>query len=306
MFVPCLWALAALAAPVQPTSITASSSYPTENGVSYGARNLVDGRAGTAWIEGDRGSGLGTWLELQLGDVHEVRAVDVWNGHQASGDLFTRHNRVKDLEITFSDGSKLPFTLQDAPGRQTLTFPAPISTSSLKIKLRSVYAGTTFGDTPLSELRVLDTRADTPTTVTAVRASTTLAADADSTYAADLTTDGLVDTLWCARPKRGDGRGESLTFSFAAPTEVGHLRLWNGDASSPDANAATSAASALTLTFDSGEPASLSPRVQPEPQDLPFPVHTTFTVTLTVTEVAAGATWPDLCLSEVVFAAAPR
>lgn len=301
MFVALLLALPASAAPVVPSSATASSSYPAENGVSYSVKNLLDGRAETAWIEGDRGSGLGASVELQLGEAREVRAVEVWNGYQASGDLFVRHNRVKDVEVTLSDGTKVPFTLKDALGRQVLTLPKATSTSSLKIKLRSVYAGTTFGDTPLSELRVYDTALDAPTTVASVRASTTLAADADSTYAADLTTDGLVDTLWCAHPKKGDGRGESLTFSFAAPTEIGHLRVWNGDASSPEANAATSSASAVSLAFDEGEPATAVLAATADAQEVGFPAHTTTKVTLTVTEVTPGATYPDLCLSEVEF-----
>ena len=64
MFVALLLTLPAVAAPIVPTSISASSSYPAENGVSYSAKNLLDGRGDTAWIEGDRGSGLGasaTW-----------------------------------------------------------------------------------------------------------------------------------------------------------------------------------------------------------------------------------------------------
>ena len=301
MFVALLLTLPAVAAPIVPTSISASSSYPAENGVSYSAKNLLDGRGDTAWIEGDRGSGLGASVELQLGEAREVRAVDVWNGYQASGDLFARHNRVKEVEVTLSDGTKVPFTLKDAAGRQTLTFPKPTLTSSLKIRLRSVYSGTTFGDTPLSEVRVYDTSPDPATTVTGVRVSTRLAADADSTYAADLTTDGLVDTLWCAHPKKGDGRGESLTVVFDGPTELSHFRVWNGDASSPEANAATSSASAISLAFDSGEPATAILAATADAQELTFPVHTTTNVTLTVTEVTPGATYPDLCLSEVEF-----
>jgi hypothetical protein len=62
-----LLALAAEAAPVKIAAVTAKSSY-NANGVSYPADAVKDGKAMTPWFEGDPGSGVGSWIEVDLGD----------------------------------------------------------------------------------------------------------------------------------------------------------------------------------------------------------------------------------------------
>lgn len=279
---------------------TASSSLPPTEGVRYGAANLVDGRVETAWIEGERGSGLGSWVQLDLPAPTPVRALKLWNGYWASGDLWQRHNRVKDLEVTFSDGSKAVFTLKDAHAPEVLVLPAPVTTTSVKLKVRSVYSGTTFGDTPLSELVLLDTQAELPTTPVRVTASSAYPADADATYEPWSVADGQLDTAWCEGDK-GDGVGQWLELRFAAPTAVSTLRLHNGLAADAERNAGTGQPTSLRLAFDGGAEATVVVAPGPQVQEVSFPAHTTQAVRVTVASAAAGSQYADVCVSELAF-----
>lgn len=301
-----MWLLLALvgltsAAPIPPTAATASSSYPPENGVSYGPDHVIDGRVQSCWIEGERGAGLGSSVQLELGEAREVRALRVWNGNQASIDLWQRHNRVKNLELVFSDGTKAPFTLPDSQEPQLLTLPKPVTTTSVKLRFTSVYPGTTFGDTPLAEVQVLDGAPDVHAVPVAVKASSTYATDATASYVAAHVADGLPDTMWCEGDAKGDGAGQWLELDFGAPVALAHLRVWNGNAASDEDNAAANQATGVRLTFDSGATADLTLATGAAAQHLTFDPVTTRKVRVTVTGVAKGTTYDDLCFSELTF-----
>ena len=83
--------------PLSSSSATSSSSLPPDEGGSYDAGNLVDGKQSTVWVEGDEGSGLGAWVELTLPAPTKVTAIKIWNGNYYSYDFWQRHNRVDDL-----------------------------------------------------------------------------------------------------------------------------------------------------------------------------------------------------------------
>ena len=59
----------AFAAGLKPASVTASSSYPPEDGTSYDASQVMDGKASTSWVEGDPGNGLGAGTKQKVVEV---------------------------------------------------------------------------------------------------------------------------------------------------------------------------------------------------------------------------------------------
>ena len=113
----------ASAGTVVPESVTASSSLPTTEGVSYAPQNLTDGKQSNVWCEGDTsGSGLGTTITLNLSGEQLVSGIKIWNGNWYSQDFWERHNRVNNLEVAFSDGSKESFSLKDEKVAEVITF----------------------------------------------------------------------------------------------------------------------------------------------------------------------------------------
>ena len=114
----------------------ASSTY-TEEG-NYNASRVMDGKQGTSWVEGEEGSGLGSFVELTLDGEQTLSGIRVWGGDWYSEEYWSRANRPKDLELTFSDGSTEKITLEDAFKSQVFTFSKPVKTTSVKIKVNSI------------------------------------------------------------------------------------------------------------------------------------------------------------------------
>ena len=81
--------------------------------------------------------------------VGSCEAVNPWNripysvslaqGDVHSFDFWTRSNRLKEIEIELSDGSKHSFTLADAMKAETIKLPAGTKTSSVKIKIKTMW-----------------------------------------------------------------------------------------------------------------------------------------------------------------------
>src|SRR5678815_1739232 len=105
----------ASAKPLKITDVTASSTYPEEKGRTYEPKNVKDQKLSTAWFEGVDGGGLGAWIELTLEGTQTVSAVRIWNGDWITADLWKRENRMQDIEIQTSDGTKYPCLLYTSP-----------------------------------------------------------------------------------------------------------------------------------------------------------------------------------------------
>jgi hypothetical protein len=69
----------------------------------YSPRNLLDHDSATAWVEGEKDSGIGTYVFLGIGTSLKNNII-VYNGYQQSENLFKKNNRVKDLKLTFYVG----------------------------------------------------------------------------------------------------------------------------------------------------------------------------------------------------------
>lgn len=294
-----LGASPALAAPIKPAAVTASSTYvPTEGTGNYEATRATDGKAGTSWFEGEAGSGLGAWLELDLGAETSVKQVKLWAGDWSTWDYWSRANRPKEIELKFSDGSTQVVTLKNEKVAQTFTVDGGgKSTTSVRLKVKSIYDGSTWLDTGISEVQLFG---DVGAPATAA-ASTTAAEDGDGNYAAANTLDGLSDTMWCEGDK-GDGTGQWIEVNLGAARSVSSMSLINGMGSSMVLWMKANQATRLALTFSDGATETVAiDRPSFRPATYTFAPHTTTKVRVTVAAVKAGAEFNDTCVSELSF-----
>ena len=143
------------AEPETPRNIAVSaSSTLQESGHDHSAHLALDGDTATAWVEGKSGSGEGEWLRLDLGSDCHVSGMRIWTGYQKSQDLFQKNSRPARIRVTFSDGTSQEFDLSDATGMQTISFGGDVVTSTITITIVSVYPGTAYSDTCISEIEL--------------------------------------------------------------------------------------------------------------------------------------------------------
>ncbi len=286
------------AAVVKPAAWTASSSAPGSDGVSYDIANVSDARQSSPWVEGDAGSGLGSWVQADFGGEKTISSFTVWGGVWYTLEYWGRYNRPKLLVVEFSDGTSQEVTLTDEFKPQTITLASPKKTSSIKMKVKAIYAGNTFNDTGISEVVFHDGGADAHVPVKAFKASSTFPADGDGNYEPLNTEDGILDSMWCEGNKTGDGTNEWLEFDLGAPTSISKLVLRNGNAYSFGYFMKSNRATAATLTFADGSTEAVTLKDSISEQTIAFAPRTSSKVRVTFTGVKKGSEFNDLCMSE--------
>jgi hypothetical protein len=291
---------AAMAGQVKPAAVEASSYLVSDKGQAYEGKGVTDGKLDNGWLEGADSSGLGSWVKIDLGGEKTVTGLKIWNGYWISHDFWTRHNRAKEIEVEFSDGAKETFTLVDEMKPDQIRFKSPKATTSVKVKFKSVYRGSTFNDTGFSEIQVLDSSPSAfvvPSTYT----PSSVLEDGSTKYPAEQLADGIVDSLWCEGNADGDGTGETIVFDFGQSVQVSKLQMRNGSAGSFKDFMATNRAKAGKLTFSDGSSVNIPIKTSMMEQTIPFPAKSTSKVTLTFTEVVKGSSYNDLCVAEARF-----
>ncbi len=133
--------------------ISASSTLKGKNN-RYGAGNLLDGSSGS-WCEGVKGDGIGEKITLLFRKEVTLTSLSLINGLK-SGKYFGKNNRVKGMKINGES-----HILQDSPGPQKITLHRPVKTKKLVLEIESVYPGTKWKDTCITELGI-----NTPVKVT--------------------------------------------------------------------------------------------------------------------------------------------
>jgi hypothetical protein len=125
---------------------------------SYGPENLFDDDTDTAWVEGVPGQGIGQWIVVAFDRIRLVKSIEIINGYAKDHLVFQKNSRVKDIKVEFS-GRDEPeyFKLKDSETPQPVPLPddAPLKAYWIKFTVESVYPGTKWEDTAISELRVV-------------------------------------------------------------------------------------------------------------------------------------------------------
>lgn len=140
---------------VFPTYSASSTLSPSEYG-NYWAENLDDDSWSTAWVEGASGSGAGQSVRMTSPSDQKktVTTVEIMAGYAKSTDIYYKNSRPKQISLLADSGKVIAqVTLADSYQTvQRITFPAQ-STSSITLRIDSVYEGNKYEDCAISELR---------------------------------------------------------------------------------------------------------------------------------------------------------
>ncbi len=293
-----LIAQTAVAGQVKIKKATASSTFPPEAGAFYSASMAKDGKLGTSWVEGSPGAGLGQSITLELAASAEVSEIHVWAGMWYSQEFWNRANRPREVEIKTADGSKTLCQMEDKMEVQICKLEKPTKTDQVTLAFKGSYSGTTWMDTGLSEIRVIDTSGPTYHEATSSSASSELPDDGDGPYTAARATDGMVDSMWCEGNKDGDGTGEWLQIDLGAGKSVAELEIVNGIGGSMTVWKKGNRAGKVTLTFSDGTSKSVTLEDTHRVQTVPVGKQTS-SVKLTIDSAVKGTEYNDLCISEL-------
>lgn len=133
------------------TSIVASSSL-SENNMTHSAERICDGTLECAWVEGVIGQGIGESISFSFDDEYLVKEIVFFAGYQKRRDLYYKNSRPKKIKIFFSDGSIETKKLKDTYAKQTIKLSNNVVTSFIRIEIESVYEGSGYEDTVISEV----------------------------------------------------------------------------------------------------------------------------------------------------------
>jgi hypothetical protein len=132
------------------------SSTLEPNTDKYKVDNLLDDNNKTAWVEGKKGDGIGESVTFKANKPFLVKEIRINNGYKKSKNLYTANNRVKNIKITFSDGSELIKELKDDYSKiETFKLEIEKEVEWIKFTILDVYKGSKYDDTCISGIEVL-------------------------------------------------------------------------------------------------------------------------------------------------------
>lgn len=134
------------------TSITATSEL-SERGMTHYADRISDGSLTKAWVEGASGVGIGESVTFEFDDKYRVEGMNINAGYQKTKSLYKKNARPKKIRVIFSDGTSEDFVLKDRYGKQVIEFSQPVDTEEITVEIKSVYRGSKYEDTVISELQ---------------------------------------------------------------------------------------------------------------------------------------------------------
>lgn len=135
-------------------TIEASSTYNGDS-ASHVVRNLTDNKLKTNWTEGVNGNGEGEYVEFTFHMEQPIAGFVISAGNHASNTYYTKNSRPKTVILTFSDSSLAEYTLLDKKETQKIYFDEVVNTTSVRFTIGSVYSGSAWEDTVISELAFL-------------------------------------------------------------------------------------------------------------------------------------------------------
>ena len=253
------------------------------------------GKVSKPWVEADKGSGLGSWIQLDLDGTQVINEIRIWNGNWYSYNEWDYYNRPAEIELTFSDGSKEMVTLADAKKMVIHKLSKPVSTDSVRLTVKKIHSGSAYTDrTAVSEVQIIGKGNGEKPVASKISATSVSKENNDGNYLGSNVQDGLRDTAWCT-PK---GSGESITLQYDSTKDFSGLELVNSNAIDLKISMSYARPKSLTLKFDDGEE-TVAVKPFMTLQKVSFPKHSSKSVTITMGDLMTGKQFPDACISEI-------
>lgn len=127
---------------------SASSVRQPDDGNFYFPNFAFDNNPATAWCEGVGGAGANSWLQFDFGREVQLKAIKIMPGYFKNVEVWRKNNRVAAVTLRFSDGTTRDFRFDDRMEAQTIAV-GNVPTSSVRITINEVYAGSADGDDTL-------------------------------------------------------------------------------------------------------------------------------------------------------------
>lgn len=123
----------------------------------YKLTNLIDGELSTSWQESSQRSGVGEWVEFRFRRPQNLSRIRIANGFQhydpRYGDLYFLNNRLRRASLCDQNRQCLSIDFADAEQYTEADLPFK-NVSRLRLTILSVYRGTRWNDTSISEVEL--------------------------------------------------------------------------------------------------------------------------------------------------------
>lgn len=124
----------------------------------YPASHVGDGNPATVWQEGKGEKPVKQYVFLAFPEEVTVTRIGILGGYDnpegKHGDMFPLNNRLKKVEIAFSDAKVMFREFEDRREMQYFELQPPHRTRNLKITVLEVYRGSWFYDNAVAEIEV--------------------------------------------------------------------------------------------------------------------------------------------------------
>lgn len=134
-------------------SVGASSYLKPVNSRRYNPDNAIDELLETWWSP-ETDSKNGCWLRVNFNGIYKVSSIEIIPGshttnHPNYGNLWTKNNRITQIELGFSDGTNQAINLSDQDGVQAIQL-QPVNSSYIILKPTNWITGSEWNDICIS------------------------------------------------------------------------------------------------------------------------------------------------------------
>ncbi len=145
---------------IQILEATSDSYYHSnKNGMDYTADLIIDNDYSTCWQDGSEGYGVGENLTFSFQQCN-VGKISIVNGNRRNEDSYLKNGRLAQATLSFYLNDVLVDTcvieIEDNPEKELETFllETPVDCDTMILTIDSVFEGTNFSDTGISEVSI--------------------------------------------------------------------------------------------------------------------------------------------------------
>ena len=131
-----------------------ASSELLQPGYDNSARSAVDGNTITSWQDGVSGYGEGQVLDMTLDKEYRVHCINFNLGNWRGQQYYNENSRPKQITLYLGTTRHYTVIFPDGMSQYTVMFSADVPASWIRVQIDSVYPGTLYDDTCISEMTI--------------------------------------------------------------------------------------------------------------------------------------------------------